>query len=190
MAKRITAALPHHASRSSRRALVASALVVASVLTACSSAAVDGDATFSDTEIGVDDTEAAQSTLSSQLRDAGFSSFATALDVVDVSQLIDTPEFTLLVPSDEAFQTMTADELGDLLADPESLLRVLRNHVVGERLDAAQLADVDSVRTLADADLDVTDDGDTLTIDGATASTVDLDVDNGVVFVVDRIFVP
>lgn len=166
---------------------------VVGIVGACSSDDGNGgDSSFSDVSVGdaevaVDD---ARSELSAGLRQEGLTSLASALDVVDIAQLVDVAEFTLLAPSDQAFQAMDPDQMADLLADPVNLLEVLRNHVIDERISAHDLAAMSSIRTLAGNDLDVSDSDGVLMIDGAGVSSVDLSVDNGTVHIVDRIFVP
>lgn len=161
-----------------------------SLLGACSSGDDGGDASFDDAGLVDGSTADAQSDLAAQLREAGLNSLASAIDVVDVGQLIGAPGFTLLAPSDVAFQAMDPDEMGDLLANPESLLAVLRNHVIEEQLSSVDLSALSSVRTQAGNDLAVTESGGVLTIGGATVSNIDLAVDDGTVHTVDQIFVP
>ncbi len=173
-----------------RPLLSACCVVGMSVLGACSSGDDGVDASFSDAGLDDSDTGSARSELSAQLRAADLTSLASALDVVDVGQLIDAPGFTLFAPSDLAFQSMDPDAMGDLLADPTSLLDVLRNHVLADRLGSVDLAELNSVRTQAGNDLVVSESGGVLTIGGATVSTVDLEVESGTVHIVDQIFVP
>lgn len=156
--------------------------------TACSSDnGTDADTQFSDVADGDVDMSEATQALTSTLRDAGLSSLATAVAAIDIDRLIDSDEFTFLAPSDEAFQSMSADDMADLLANPQRLTDVLRNHVITEKLTAEQMAERTSVATEAGADLDIVDEGGALTVGGATLSTTDIETDNGIIHVVDRI---
>ncbi len=159
------------------------------VLGACSSGD-GGDASFSDVDVDDGDVAAAQSEVAALLRDEGLTTLASALDVVGVDQLIDAPEFTLLAPSDDAFQSMDPDEMGDLLADPANLLDVLRNHVIDEQLLSDDIAPLDSLRSVAGNDLAVSESDGVLTIGGATVLSIDLSAGNGTIHVVDRVLVP
>lgn len=165
-------------------------LAALSMLCACSSGDDGSDASFADA--GLAETEAdSASDMTARLRAGGLTSLASAIDVVDISQLFDgAAGFTLLAPSDVAFQSMDPDEMADLLADPENLLAVLRNHVIEQQLGAAELSDLDSVRTQAGNDLVVSESGGVITIGGATVSHVDVLVDEGTVHVVDQLLVP
>lgn len=163
-------------------------LVGAGGLGACSSDSGNGGAAFS--AAGADDAEAAGSELSARLHEQGLESLASALDVIDIGSLIDSPEFTLLAPSDEAFQSMDPDEMSDLLADPENLLDVLRNHVLDEQLLFADMVALGTVRTEAGKDLTVAESDGMPTIGGAGVTSTDLTIDDVTVHVVDQIFVP
>ena len=175
--------------RHRRRTLLgAFCLAGASVLGACSGGSDDGAASFSDA--GIDGADAASSDVAAQLREAGVTTLASALDVVDIGQLVDASEFTLLAPSDVAFQSMDPDEMGDLLADPASLLDVLRNHVLGEQLNSADLSALSSVQTQTGDDLVISNTEGVLTIGGATVSSVDHLVEGGIVHIVDQVLVP
>lgn len=169
-----------------RTLLVAFCVAGTSVLGACSDGSDAGEASFSDAGIA----DAERSDVAAQLRAAGVTTFASALDVVDIGQLVDASEFTLLAPSDVAFQSMDPDEMGDLLADPTSLLDVLRNHVLGEQLGSVDLSALSSVRTQTGNDLVVSTSGGVLTIGGATVSSVDHSVEGGIVHIVDQVLVP
>ena len=54
--------------------------------------------------------------LATMLRDRGLSSVASAVELVDFTEIVDAPDFTFFAPDDEAFQTLTADEMADLLS--------------------------------------------------------------------------
>lgn len=174
---------------------LAGALLAAS---ACGSDAVDdsiddaenaGADVSEQVDAAADDVEATAGDLADVLEENGLESLASAVEEIDVAELVDSDEFTFFAPDDEAFRSLDADDIADLLADPEQLDDVLRRHVVGRAIDAAELAEMTSVETEGDTTLEVSVDGDTVMVGDATVSRTDIDVDNGVVHVVDRIFV-
>lgn len=171
------------------------AVGVAALLTAVAGCGSDGPAEVADdatdsAEEAVDDLDDGQSDLVDALRDEGLSSVATALETIDISQLTDSEEFTFLAPNDEAFQALDADQVADLMADPQKLLETLRNHTIPQRYLADDLADVRSVETEAGQTLEVTSADGAVTFGPATVVSSDVDVADGVVHVVDRLIIP
>lgn len=98
--------------------------------------------------------------------------------------------FTLFAPTDDAFANLDPATLQAALDDPEGLLTtVLTYHVV----DGAVTSDMLStglVPTLQGESLDVVVDNATVTVNGATVIQPNLEVDNGVVHVVDGVLLP
>ena len=147
-----------------------------------------------DVDAEADDAAEAAETQSAELaqvlRDNGLSSVASAVEVVDFTELVDAPEFTFFAPNDEAFSSLSADELADLLANPTMVADVLRNHTVAATVPSSDLSDGMEVDTQAGETLTVTIDGDVVMIGDATVVQPDIDVNDGVVHVVDRLLMP
>ena len=178
------------ATTSRRAAAGAAALLL--TIAGCGSdspAEVADDATDTAEEV-VNTLDEQQSDLAETLRAEGLSSVATAVEAIDVSQLTDSEEFTFLAPNDEAFQALDASQVADLMANPDELLDVLRNHTIAERLPASEITGVGSVETEEGNTLDVSVDGDTVMVGPATVVSTDIDVGDGVVHVVDRLIIP
>jgi uncharacterized surface protein with fasciclin (FAS1) repeats len=140
-------------------------------------------------EESADEANESVADLADSLRDNGLESLASAVEEVDFTELTGSDEFTFFAPDDDAFQSLEADQIADLLADPGQLDDVLRRHVVDEALDAGELVDMTSVETEGGTTLDITVDGDTIMVGDATIGEADIEVSDGVVHVVDRIFV-
>ncbi len=125
------------------------------------------------------------------LREQGLTSLATAFENVEFSQLTDSEEFTFFAPNDEAFVSLSSDEIADLLSDSDRIAAVLQNHTVEQRLTAAEIADSGSVNSASGTELQVVASGDTVTVGDATVITSDVEVgDGGIVHVVDRLLLP
>lgn len=161
----------------------------------------DADVTAGDVEAEVadatdavddiaDEAEEGADELADVLRDNDLATTATAVELVDFHEITDTPAFTFFAPNDEAFTSLSGDELTDLLAQPTEVAEVLRNHTIGERLSAEDLTDGMKLVTEAGNVLTVSVDGDTVKVGEATVVTTDVDVDDGVVHVVDALLVP
>jgi OOP family OmpA-OmpF porin len=94
---------------------------------------------------------------------------------------------TLFAPSDDAFESLPADVLGGLRADPDALRALVLHHCThgahaAEQLTAGDLEMTDgSLQTIAT---------DPLTIGGIEVSATDIDAPNGVVHIIEGILVP
>ncbi len=179
-----------HATPIGRRVAAASLFAVA--LAACGSAG-DAEETVEDVadvaEQSADEADEATSAISDALRENGLESIASAIQDVDFTEIADSEEFTFFAPNDEAFRSLGTDEMADLLSLDGSLEDTLRNHVVDQRLDADELTGLTSIETVGGVELSVSVDGDTVTVGDATVVETDVDVTNGVVHVVDDLFI-
>lgn len=179
-------------SQASRRRVGALVTLIFVTASGCGAdGAGTGQSTDGEPVVALVDAETLGAELTAELERSGLESVASAIAEIDLSTLVDDREFTLLAPTDDAFVVASADELADLLADPDALLGLLRNHVIPSTLRAGELADISTVRTGAGHELDVTalDDG-TLVIGGATVVSADAAVGDGVVHTIDRLLIP
>ncbi len=173
------------------RAFSLAVAVLASLLVLASCGDGDNSITVGDAEQGVDqaDVETAQQEFVDAIDSLGLSSLATAFANVDLSDLTGSDGFTFLAPDDQAFTALGADQLADLLSDPERLEQTLRNHVIEQRVDSSALAGMESVTTAAGTTLDVVAQDGTVRIGGAEVVETDTDAGNGVIHVVDTVIV-
>ncbi|MCB0162719.1 MAG: fasciclin domain-containing protein [Anaerolineae bacterium] len=120
--------------------------------------------------------------------------FSTLITALDAAGLVETLQgegpFTVFAPTDDAFASLPAGALDDLLADPTMLNNVLLMHVVDGEVMAADVAAMDQAQTLSGAFLDITVDGDTVMVDDATVTEADMAADNGVIHVIDTVLMP
>jgi uncharacterized surface protein with fasciclin (FAS1) repeats len=126
-------------------------------------------------------------------------SFTTLVAAVQAAGLVETLSgpgpFTVFAPTDEAFAAaleslgLTADEL---LADTEMLTSILTYHVIAGEVPASQVVTMDgqSVATVNGAEVKITVDGDTVMVNDATVTAVDVDASNGVIHVIDKVLLP
>jgi len=122
--------------------------------------------------------------------------FTTLVSAVGEAGLAETLSsegpFTVFAPTDVAFSRIDGGTLEFLLTDagrPE-LQRILKNHVVSGRLDAAELLNRSEVETLAGTVLKLETAGGRLLVGNAAVESADLDAANGVVHVIDRVLLP
>jgi uncharacterized surface protein with fasciclin (FAS1) repeats len=120
--------------------------------------------------------------------------FTTLLGALDQAGLVERLRgegpFTVFAPTDEAFARLPEGTVEDWFANPQALTDVLLYHVVDGRLTAADVAQLDTVESLTGKALDITVDGETVKVDGATVLTPDLAGSNGIIHVIDTVLVP
>jgi transforming growth factor-beta-induced protein len=125
--------------------------------------------------------------------------FSTLVAAVEAAGLVDTLSsegpYTVFAPTDEAFAA-ALDSLGltpeELLADTETLTSILTYHVVPGEVPSSDVVTLDgqSVATVNGAEVTISVDGDTVMVNDATVTAVDVDASNGVIHVIDGVLVP
>ena len=129
----------------------------------------------------------------------GAGDFTTLVAAVQAAGLVETLSgegpFTVFAPTDDAFAAalealgMTADEL---LADTDTLTSILTYHVVAGEVPSSQVVTMDGaeVETVNGATVTISVDGDTVMVNDATVTAVDVDASNGVIHVIDSVLLP
>ena len=152
-------------------------LAVAAVLVvgACGDDDVDADAVVdsadevarsADEAVGdIQDEELDSTDLVAVLDENGLASVATLLETVDLDEVTGGEPFTFFAPSDDAFLALDADTAADLLADPELVLDILRNHTLTQELPADELLDRGSVLSVFGTSLDIDSSGEVPTVE-------------------------
>lgn len=122
-----------------------------------------------------------------------FKTLTAALQAAGLTSALEGPgPFTVFAPTDEAFAALPAGTVENLLK-PENkaeLVKVLTYHVVPGRIAAADVAGKTAhVKSLQGQSLRV-DGRQGVSIDNARVITADVDADNGVIHVIDRVLLP
>ena len=122
--------------------------------------------------------------------DNGFSTLATAVITAELLSTLSDPfaEYTVFAPTNEAFDNIVADlgtDINGLLA-LESLSDILLYHVTSGTTLSTALSDGMTISALSMQDLTVSI-GDDVMINRATVTQADVEADNGVVHVIDRV---
>jgi uncharacterized surface protein with fasciclin (FAS1) repeats len=138
----------------------------------------------------VDEATSTSADLAEQLRANGLDSAAGIVEQIDVAELTGDGEFTFFAPNDEAFTSLTADQIADLLTDPGQILETLRNHTLDSTETASDLTAMDSVDTRAGESLPISVEGDAVTIGDVAVVSTDITVGGGVIHVVDGFLLP
>lgn len=122
----------------------------------------------------------------------------TLVTAVTEANLVDTlnsaEALTVFAPTDCAFAALDPATLEAALADPSGLLtQVLGFHVIaGERLSSEDLAGMTELTTFTDQTLEISAEGDTISIGGGQANVVvpDIQTANATVHLIDSVMLP
>ena len=100
-----------------------------------------------------------------------------------------TGPFTVFAPTNAAFAKVPAKTMDDLAKDPEKLKAVLTYHVVPDKVMAAEVKN-GNAKTVNGANLALSKAGDFVTVEDGMVQKADVIATNGVVHVVDSVFIP
>jgi len=122
--------------------------------------------------------------------------FETLVAAVQAAGLVEVLKgdgpFTVFAPTDEAFATLPAGTVDNLLKpeNKDQLAAVLTYHVVPGKIMSADIAGKTAeVTTVQGSDLSVNA-TDGVMVDNATVVAADIEVDNGVIHVIDQVVLP
>ena len=122
--------------------------------------------------------------------------FNTLVAAVEAADLVTTLKgdgpFTVFAPTDEAFAALPEGTVENLLKpeNKEQLVSVLTYHVVAGKIMSSDIAGTTAmVESVQGSELDVNATNG-VTVDGATVVTADIETDNGVIHVIDRVVLP
>ena len=116
-----------------------------------------------------------------------------AVQAADLVETLSGPgPFTVFAPTDAAFGKLP-DGTVATLTQPENkgqLTSILTYHVVPGRLTASDLRDGQMLTTVNGAQLEVSIDGGTVMVGGATVTQANVFASNGVAHVIDTVLMP
>lgn len=119
--------------------------------------------------------------------------FDTLVTAIKAAGLVDTLKgtgpFTVFAPTDDAFAQLPKKTVESLLTDIPQLTKILTYHVVSGKVMAADIVKMDSAPTVQGANLQI-DASNGVRVNDATVVTPDIEADNGVIHVIDRVLVP
>ena len=120
----------------------------------------------------------------------GLTTLVVALKAADlVGALSGEGPFTVLAPTDAAFNDLPEGTLEGLLADTEKLKTVLLSHVIEGSVLAETVVTLDSATTLSGQALPIsTSEG--VQIAGAAVIKTDILASNGVIHLIDKVITP
>ncbi|RMB96766.1 hypothetical protein DUI87_26832 [Hirundo rustica rustica] len=116
----------------------------------------------------------------------------TAVAASDLSSLLESEgQYTLLAPTNEAFEKIPRETLNRILGDPEALRDLLNHHILKSAMCAEAIIAGLTMETLEGTTLDVGCSGEELTLNGKPIiANKDVLATNGVIHFVNELLIP
>ena len=124
--------------------------------------------------------------------DPQFSILLQALSAAGLAEeLASGGPYTVLAPTNDAFNALPSGELDTLLSNPAQLADILQNHVISGEYGSSQLAGLPAALALTGNELSIQSDGSGgLTVGGANVESADIQATNGIIHVIDSVILP
>ena len=171
-------------------------LVLALVAAACGGDDADETTTTAAEGTTTEAMEESMSVVDLAIENGGFTTLVAAIEAAGLSETLQSEgPFTVLAPTnaafDEAFAALgiTAEEL---LADTDTLTKILTYHVLPQEADSQLIATLDGemVPTVNGQSVTIAVTDGAITVDGAEVVSADLAADNGIVHVINAVLLP
>lgn len=119
-----------------------------------------------------------------------FNTLVAAVKAAGLGDALSGPgPFTVFAPNDEAFAELPAGTVEGLLEDIPKLTQILTFHVVPGKLMAADVVKLTSATTVQGQNVTINAKNG-VKINDAMVITPDIEADNGVIHVIDRVILP
>ena len=116
--------------------------------------------------------------------------FKTLVAAVQAAGLVDALKspgpFTVFAPIDAAFANLPPGTVQTLVQNPPQLARILKYHVVAGKFTQADLAKLSTVESLEGSPISI-DCSDGFEVKNSTVIAADIEADNGIIHVIDRV---
>lgn len=125
----------------------------------------------------------------------GAGSFETLVAAVQAAELVDTLKgegpFTVFAPTDEAFAALPEGTVENLLKpeNKDQLVAILTYHVVPGKVMSGDLSDDMTAATVQGGDITIDLDSGVM-INDANVVQADIEAENGVIHVIDKVILP
>ncbi|MFL2814402.1 MAG: fasciclin domain-containing protein [Candidatus Puniceispirillales bacterium] len=123
-------------------------------------------------------------------------SFNTLVAAVQAAELVETLKskgpFTVFAPTDEAFSQLDKATLESLLKpeNKDQLVAILTYHVVAGKVMSTDITGNMEPATVNGSTINIKLSNGKVMINDATVITADVDTDNGVIHVIDKVLIP
>lgn len=119
-----------------------------------------------------------------------FTTLLTAVEVAGLTGALESPgPFTVFAPVDDAFAALPPGTVQTLVDNPPQLARILKFHVLSGAHPRSELVDQPEWESLEGAPVAIRR-ADPFEVKNATVVTADIECDNGIVHVIDRVILP
>ncbi len=116
-----------------------------------------------------------------------FKTLVTAVQAAGLVETLKSPgPFTVFAPTDDAFAKLPPGTIQTLVQNIPQLTRILKYHVVPGKLKKTDLAKLGSVTSFEGSTIPI-DCSEGFEVKNATVLTADIEADNGVIHVIDRV---
>lgn len=125
--------------------------------------------------------------------DGGFNTLVAAVTAADLVETLQSPgPFTVFAPTDAAFAKLPEGTVASLLepANKDQLIAVLTYHVVSGKVTSDQVVSLSKASTVQGADVNISVNNGTVSINDAIVTAVDIEATNGVIHVIDTVLLP
>ena len=120
-----------------------------------------------------------------------FKTLVAAVQAAGLGATLSGPgPFTVFAPTDDAFAKLPAGTVEGLLKNIPKLTDILTFHVVPGKLMAADVVKLTSAKTVQGQNLTIRSQNAGVMINGAKVITPNIETDNGVIHVIDRVILP
>ncbi|RLK11404.1 fasciclin domain-containing protein [Ruegeria conchae] len=125
----------------------------------------------------------------------GAGSFATLVAAVQAAELVETLKgdgpFTVFAPTDEAFAALPEGTVENLLKpeNKDQLVAILTYHVVPGKVMSGDLSDDMTAATVQGGDITIDLDNGVM-VNDANVVQADIEAENGVIHVIDKVILP
>lgn len=107
---------------------------------------------------------------------------------VDLVNTLNSGQFTVFAPVDDAFKAIDSATMGKLATDDALLTKILTYHVIAGQLDPAAV--VGEHKTVEGATVTVTGSGNDLKVNGASVICGGVKTKNATVYLIDKVLMP
>jgi uncharacterized surface protein with fasciclin (FAS1) repeats len=116
-----------------------------------------------------------------------FKTLVAAVQAAGLVEALQSPgPFTVFAPVDAAFAALPPGTVQTLVQNPPQLARILKFHVVAGKYTQADLAKLGQVESLEGSPISI-DCSDGFEVKNATVVAADIEADNGIIHVIDRV---
>jgi len=128
-------------------------------------------------------------------QDGNFTTLLAALEATNLTSVLSdsSSEFTVFAPTDAAFEAIGEKMLNTLLANPDVLASILKQHVLAAKVDSVTAMSLNgkSAETVQGNQQAITinSETNTLTFGGANITMTDINTTNGFIHVIDAVVV-